>query len=93
MAYLDINEVLEEISLAKKIGITFDCVRDLGNIQHHNTEASGRGEEVGRVMKDPELRRRQCLKTAPCAIMTGCCACSEQPALCLSRMHPIRGQA
>ena len=39
MTHLDINEVLEEICLAKKIGITLDCVGYLVNSQHHNTGA------------------------------------------------------
>ena len=37
--HLDINEMLEEICLAKKIGITLDCVGYLVNSQHHNTGA------------------------------------------------------
>ena len=39
MTHLDIDEVLEEICLAKKIGITLDCVGYLVNSQHHNTGA------------------------------------------------------
>ncbi len=47
-ADLDIDEVLEEICLAKKIGVTLDCVGYLGGGQYHDAMTNESGRAIRR---------------------------------------------